>query len=75
MVYAEESILMNELQKASPEAQARALAVTGLDLTDQVKLHAFGLLDVPADTSINWSEHIMTVLKPYLEESRPWQEY
>ena len=75
MVYAEESILMNELQKASPEAQARALAVTGLDLADQVKLHAFGLLDVPADTSINWSEHIMTVLEPYLEESRPWQEY
>ena len=75
MVYAEESILMNQLQKASSEAQARALAVTGLDLADQVKLHAFGLLDVPVDTSINWSEHIMTVLKPYLEESRPWQEY
>ncbi len=70
MVYAEESILMHELSEVPPEAKARALAITGLDLADQAKLHTFGLLDMPAHTSIDWTEHILAVLEPYLAEIR-----
>lgn len=68
MVYAEESIMMQELSKASPAAQRRASAVTGLDLVDQARLHKFGLLDVPTDTSIDWTEYIMNEVGYYLPE-------
>jgi hypothetical protein len=71
MVYAEESIMMHGLSEATPAAQQRALAVTGLDLVDQVRLHRFGLLDVPTTrTSIDWLEHIMVELIQYIPEKR-----
>lgn len=66
MVYAEESILVHELSGTSPEVQARAIAVTGLDLVDQARLHKFGLLDVPEGTHIDWHRHIMKVLSKRL---------
>lgn len=66
MAYAEESIIVHELAEASPEVQRRALAITGLDLVDQVRLHTFGLLDVPEGTSIDWSQYIMKELARYM---------
>ena len=66
MVYAEESIMMHGLSEEDSDVQQRALAVTGLDLVDQVRLHRFGLLDVPTGTSIDWSEYIMDELKQYI---------
>lgn len=66
MVYAEESIMIHELSGSTPDVQQRALAITGLDLVDQVRLHRFGLLDVPKSTSIDWSEFIMDELRQYI---------
>jgi hypothetical protein len=70
MVYAEESIIVNELSKASVAAQQRALAVTGLDLVDQVRLHTFGLLDVPAGGSIDWTTYIRDEVVHYMVPER-----
>lgn len=67
MVYAEESIISAELQGAPKDVQRRALAVTGLDLVDQAKLHKFGLLEVPNDDAIDWSEYILEELKGIMD--------
>ncbi len=63
MVYAEESILTQELQQAARDVQRRALAVTGLDLVDQAKLHRFGLLEVPSSGAIDWTSYVLDELK------------
>lgn len=64
--YAEDSILDQELRLASPEVKARAVAVTSLDLVDQARLHKYGLLDLPKNNTVDWSEIIMTNLEPYI---------
>lgn len=62
MAYAEESIMAHELTGVSTEVQRRAMAVTGLDLVDQVRLHNFGLLDIAEVTKIDWTTHILDEL-------------
>lgn len=44
MSYAEEWLMIDELAKADQSVAARATQVTCLDLADQVRLHAYGLL-------------------------------
>jgi len=67
MAYAEEGILSQELATASPEAKERAMAITSLDLVDQVRLHRYGLLpDIPSE-NIDWSELVADELAPYIQ--------
>lgn len=74
MAYAEESIIVNELSASPPDVRRRAFAVTGLDLVDQVKLHKFGLLDVPEDTSIDWTSFILDSIREYDNNIAAWAE-
>ncbi len=69
MVYAEESILMSELETASPDVRARATAITGIDLVDQVRLHRFGLLPEIKAQSIDWMQLVVAELQPYIDEA------
>lgn len=67
--YAEEGILIQELEGSSKEASDRATAITGLDLVDQVRLHRYGLLPEVSHDSIDWTEYVLEELMPYIEEA------
>ncbi len=66
MSYAEEIILNDELQNAPEEIKSRAIAVTSLDLVDQVRLHKYGLLELPEGVEIDWTEIILKQAEPYI---------
>lgn len=66
MAYAEEVILDKELESATPEVKARAIAVTSIDLVDQVRLHKYDLLKLPENAEIDWTEIIMKEFEPYI---------
>ena len=69
LAYAEEGILMSELHDADAAVKERAMAVTSLDLVDQVRLHRYGLLPELKDVSIDWSELVAEEMKPYIEKA------
>lgn len=69
MVYAEESILLDEMEGASNEAKVRATAVSSLDLVDQVRLHKYGLLPPVEAQSIDWTRFVMDELEPYVNQA------
>jgi hypothetical protein len=66
MAYAEEGILSHELASASPAAKERAMAITSLDLVDQVRLHRYGLLPEIPNEGVDWSELVADELAPYI---------
>jgi hypothetical protein len=69
MSYAEEGILIQELAGASSDMKERAVAVTGLDLVDQVRLHKYDLLPEVSDKGIDWSNLILEELAPYIDNA------
>ncbi len=68
LAYAEEGILIDELEGLGPEVQARAMAFSGLDLVDQVKLHKYGLLPSAPET-IDWMEHVLAEVQPLIMDA------
>lgn len=69
MAYAEEGILSQELAGASPALTERAMAVTGLDLVDQVRLHKYGLLPEIPKSGVDWSDIVMDEFEPYIQKA------
>lgn len=69
MVYAEESILLDELAGSDAATQARATAITSLDLVDQVRLHTYGLLPVLDQETHDWTQYILEELEPYIQQA------
>lgn len=69
MSYAEEGILADELLASPPGARARAMAVTSLDLVDQVRLHKYGLLPDSLPEFPDWSAFVLEELAPYIDEA------
>ena len=69
MAYAEEVLLDQELKGAQPELKDRAMAVTSIDLVDQVRLHRYGLIDLPEHLGIDWTEIIMREAEPYIQQA------
>lgn len=69
MSYAEEIILNKELRFASPELKERAIAVTSLDLVDQVRLHKYDLLPALENQNIDWLGIILKEAEPYITEA------
>ena len=66
MVYAEEAILNKELEGASPATKDRAVAIAGLDLVDQARLHKYGLLPALNFEATDWTSLIVDELQPYI---------
>lgn len=66
MSYAEEKILDKELENASAEVKSRAVAITSLDLVDQVRLHKYELLPVLEGEKVDWTDIIMKEAEPYI---------
>ena len=69
MSYAEEIIMDQELNGASPEVKARAIAITSIDLVDQVRLHKYDILPMPSKPAIDWTEAIMKATSPYIQKA------
>lgn len=69
MAYAEEVLIGQELKGASSELKDRAMAVTSIDLVDQVRLHRYGLIDLPEHLGIDWTEIIMKEAEPYIQQA------
>ncbi|MNP92434.1 hypothetical protein D3C85_49420 [compost metagenome] len=69
MVYAEEAILNKELEGASLSAKERAVAITGLDLVDQVRLHKYGLLPIFVGEATDWTTLVVEELQPYINKA------
>jgi len=64
--YAEEAILLQELEGAGASVQTRAGEVTSFDLVDQVRLHKYGLLPSASDSSIEWSGLVLEEFAPHI---------
>lgn len=69
MVYAEESIMIDELQNTTLAMQERASAITSIDLVDQVRLHQYGLLPDLQKTAIDWMPLVLKELEPYIKDA------
>lgn len=70
LVYAEESILEDELRGSDPEVIARATAVTSFDLVDQVRLHKYGLLpNIGGTKTIDWLSLVQEAVQPYIDKA------
>jgi len=67
IAYAEEALLNDDLKDAPPHARARATAISGLDLVDQVKLHKYGLLPNTINQRVEWTDIIMEELGPMIQ--------
>ena len=67
MSYVEEEILQNELGEIPEDMRSRATLITCLSLTDQAKLHQFGLLPTSSTDSIDWSHDILQRVMPYID--------
>lgn len=65
--YVEEHLMNRELASASPDARMRATQITALDLDDQLRLHRYGLLPKAADASIDWTEIVMSRMRPFID--------
>ena len=69
MVYAEESIMIDEIREDSPEVRERASAITSIDLVDQVRLHKYGLLPDMEHVAIDWMPFVLKELEPYIKDA------
>ncbi len=69
MSYAEEAILHNETAAMEDSVRARATAVTCLDLSDQLRLHRFGLLPSIDSTHVDWTPYVLEAAAPYIDEA------
>lgn len=69
MVYAEESIMIDELQHASLAMRERASAITSIDLVDQVRLHQYDLLPHMEQAAIDWMPLVLKELDPYIKDA------
>lgn len=69
MAYAEEAIMAEEMVDATPTERSRAVAVTSLDLVDQVRLHQFGLLPESDSAAIDWRDIVLDVVGPDIERA------
>jgi hypothetical protein len=66
LAYVEGTILDHELRGASVEVKSRALAVTCLDLVDQVRLHKYDLLPNVEEQRVDWTRIILKEVDPYI---------
>ncbi len=69
MAYAEEGILMREIEGLDDSGRARAAAITALDFVDQVRLHCYGLLPESKTKPIDWIPLIEEELIGEIEEA------
>lgn len=69
MSYAEENIMNRELAGASADVVQRATKITTLDLDDQLRLHAFGLLPEMDTKDIDWAPILMNRMAPIIESA------
>ncbi len=69
MAYAEEAIMQHEIRDLPSDAQARATAITGLDLVDQVRLHRFGLLPQSVGERIEWTNIVLDETQELIDKA------
>lgn len=69
MAYSEETLLNEELRDAPVEVKVRAIAVTSLDLVDQVRLHKYDLIPLPENYGIDWTSIILNEAEPYIAKA------
>lgn len=69
MVYGEEAIIQDELSGVDRMVRERAMAITSLDLVDQVRLHKYGLLPQVEVSSFDWTSLVLDELEPYIQQA------